>query len=471
MTHEQAHPDFVRCDSAAISLRRGRRRRHDPAGSSPTDPPSQPVVAELPFPYTAIGSYLFSGVEPPTRADARHMPIYQGHELFLVGADQRGRHLSALPTAGERDGIGIRYGRLNDGVGLSTLRRYLSQAVADPGFRWETPPVVRFGLEGDESDYQRVIRAVRLVNAALPEGYRMTVASDAPSLPPWLGGSATGIYIGFLPSLEGRGWGSTTPIPGPDGALEFAMVSVDRAYTSRGDREATILLADELLHAMGLHAGHVSAAFDSIMEAGPDIYSPQQGIPQPTSLLYPVDREAMRALYSGLLDGASPSTFGPWESMSTHIVGDGEHAAFGVRFVNGYAEPWAYGFWPYQPLADNPALSGTVTWEGSLVGFTPSAAPVIGDAAINVDLATMTGTAGFTDLESWSADAGPGPAGSGAQWRDGDLVYTIAVSGNTFRETGGDAGRLTGIFVGRNHEGAAGTLERNDLTGAFGASR
>ncbi len=43
--------------------------------------------------------------------------------------------------------------------------------------------------------------------------------------------------------------------------------------------------------------------------------------------------------------------------------------------------------------------------------------------------------------------------------------------GNTFRQTSGDAGRLTGVFVGRDHEGATGTLERTDLTAAFGASR
>ena len=73
--------------------------------------------------------------------------------------------------------------------------------------------------------------------------------------------------------------------------------------------------------------------------------------------------------------------------------------------------------------------------------------------------------------ESWAARTAPGATGTGTQWLDGDLGYTISVRGNTFRETGGDTGTLTGIFVGRSHEGAAGTLERADLTAAFGASR
>ena len=83
----------------------------------------------------------------------------------------------------------------------------------------------------------------------------------------------------------------------------------------------------------------------------------------------------------------------------------------------------------------------------------------------------MTGRTVFTNLESWAANAAPGAAGTGTQWLDGDLGYAIAGRGNTFRETGGNAGRLTGIVTGQSHEGAAGTLERSDLTAAFGASR
>ena len=102
---------------------------------------------------------------------------------------------------------------------------------------------------------------------------------------------------------------------------------------------------------------------------------------------------------------------------------------------------------------------------------------------MRVNLTALTGTADFTALETWGPNVAPGAAGTGTMWLDGDLGYTIAVRGGTtppgqaghlsyvFRETGGDAGRLTGIFTGQNHEGAAGTLERTDLTAAFGATR
>lgn len=143
---------------------------------------------------------------------------------------------------------------------------------------------------------------------------------------------------------------------------------------------------------------------------------------------------------------------------------------------NGYAEAWAHGYHPGEfccdfGLGNNPALSGSVTWNGVLLGLTPDAAAVAGDAAISVNIASMTGRADFTGLETWNANAAPGAVGTGAIWLDGDLGYTIAVRGNTFRETGGDAGTLTGIFTGRAHDGAAGTLECSDLTAAFGASR
>ncbi len=59
---------------------------------------------------------------------------------------------------------------------------------------------------------------------------------------------------------------------------------------------------------------------------------------------------------------------------------------------------------------------------------------------------------------------------AGTTWGDGALHYSIAVRGNTFHETGGDAGRLAEFFTGTSHEGAVGTLDRADLTAAFGAS-
>ena len=83
----------------------------------------------------------------------------------------------------------------------------------------------------------------------------------------------------------------------------------------------------------------------------------------------------------------------------------------------------------------------------------------------------MSGALNLTDLEHWPADAAPGMAGSGAAWRDGRLGYRIAVRGNTFVQTGGDAGVVTGAIFGPSHEGMGGVLVREDLSAGFGGKR
>ena len=136
----------------------------------------------------------------------------------------------------------------------------------------------------------------------------------------------------------------------------------------------------------------------------------------------------------------------------------------GVRTLSA-TPPWPR--WTIPPALGSAARSPS----GCLLSLYWGSRCRLGDAEISVDLDTLTGRAGFGELESWPASAAPGARGSGRQWLDGDLAYTIAVRGNGFIQTGGDAGRLTGAFVGPSHETATSTLERTDLTAAFGASR
>ena len=140
----------------------------------------------------------------------------------------------------------------------------------------------------------------------------------------------------------------------------------------------------------------------------------------PMSLLYPLDREAFQVLYSRLDNGDGPTDYGNWSKTSLHIAGNGTAANFGVALRNGLAQPWAHGYLPASDLADNRALSGSATWVGTLLGLTPDAAAVVGDAEINVRLATLTGRADFDNLESWAPNAAPGEAGTGATWLSND---------------------------------------------------
>ncbi len=406
-------------------------------------------------------------------ASLQHLPVYTSGPYLRVGVDQ-GRSVSGLAKIGTREDMEIRHGLVSDGESQFIVQSYLNDAA---GERWHTsPPLVR--MVGSPSAQQRdwIDGAVRAVNAALPAHARMRMGPALPAGYDSLSEDGT-IAVKFVPagSLGGNVAGRTPSRISRSAAGDItgaaSMILLDRGANvltpgdEGGDRRAVILIAHELMHALGL--GHVSPAFDTIIANNADMYLLQQGRQQPASLLYPVDREALRVLY----EGRDPANFGPWSVLSTHLHGNGTHAAFGVATRNRYAEPYAYGLSPSGDLANNRTLSGSATWQGVLLGFTPSAAPVAGDAEVGVNLATLTGSAEFTNLERWAAGPAPGEAGTGTMWLDGDLSYTISVTGNAFSETGGDDGTLTGIFTGANHEGAAGTLERSDLTAAFGASR
>ena len=466
-------------------------------------------AARLPFPFAYVDDpntetvftrhYSTRSLPAVLPSDVKNMPIYTdailtneaGPTPFLqgnyrskvfVGVDQG--DIGALPVTGTRGDSEVRFGQLNDGVGRSELVAYLQEVFQDGSVaRWPQAPTVRIVGQASNLDENIVAATVRLINTALPVGYKITVGSQ---LPEDAGETANTIRVQFVP-VSPRGAGATTynrVSTSADGSsvvsdslIEFykdssvyadALGATDAGIASA--RRSVILLAHEMMHALGL-SGHPRESYATILEGTANIYAVEQnGKRQPLSLLYPIDREAVRALYS-LEPGTDPRQLGPWGSTSTHIHGNAPHVGFGVALRNGYAEPWAYGYRPDTDLAANPGLSGRATWTGTLLGLTPQVSAVAGDAEIGVNLGTMTGRADFTNMETWAARATPGAAGTGAQWLDGDLGYTIAVRGNTFRETGGDDGRLTGIFTGRQHEGTAGTLERTDLIAAFGASR
>ena len=184
-------------------------------------------------------------------------------------------------------------------------------------------------------------------------------------------------------------------------------------------------------------------------------------------------------MYGRLAAGTTPEriaeALGPWSDASMHLRGELEigyrEIAFGAALRNGLAQPWAFGPTPDSDLGDNAGLSGSVLWTGRLLGLTPHAETVAGAAEMTVDLPTLSGSLNLTGLEHWPADTAPGAAGSGATWRDGRLSYGIAVRGNTFIQTGGDAGLVTGAFFGPSHEGMGGVLVREDLSAGFGGKR
>ena len=193
-----------------------------------------------------------------------------------------------------------------------------------------------------------------------------------------------------------------------------------------------------------------------------------------------IDGEALFAAYDRLAPGTLPEdlsaeSLGPWDDTSFHLRGDldiaGGEAAFGVALRNGLARPWAAGTAPLSELGNNSALFGTASWNGALLGVTPAAETVAGQARLTVELRTLDADLAFSGLEHWGVEQAPGAAGTGARWGDGDLEYSIEIRGNTFHRAGGDDGEIVGAFFGAAHEAMGGVLERSDLTAGFGGVR
>ncbi len=112
----------------------------------------------------------------------------------------------------------------------------------------------------------------------------------------------------------------------------------------------------------------------------------------------------------------------------------------------------AYGIEPATSLADNKALSGSAVWTGSLLGVDIGDAalpPVFGDATLQVELTSLTGSAQFNNLT-----VGEG-GGITRAFRSPNLKYEGAIAGNVFSD---DQRRVRAGFYGPAHEEMAGVV-------------
>ena len=178
--------------------------------------------------------------------DGGGIPYLPGDKL-VVGVDQGQEHIGDLPFVGKRDAIDVRHGQMDDGAGSSMLAGYLSQ-VGNVVQRHSAPPSVRFGGRADAADVNRLIRAVQLVNAALPMDARMDMPSSNISSDP-----QDGIFVEFVPRssyTDQSSWGTTY-----NRTQSYSLINVNKAYTDYGDRQAVILLAHELMHALRHYKG------------------------------------------------------------------------------------------------------------------------------------------------------------------------------------------------------------------------
>ncbi len=356
----------------------------------------------------------------------------------------------------------------------------------DPGLaRFAEAPVIRVAEGTSDNDRALVHRTVALINRELPYDLHLRIGDDAPALAAIEDVPDNHVYIDIAPAAD---WNVPNFREGSGGIAELDTVQeYDRTqerwekksqraahiwiesatWPDRSDDNRLNVLIHEVLHTLGLH-GHVEP------EQFPDAILAWGGSAS-TKRLPEIEGAALRAIYTRFDNGTEPedlsiASLGPWDRTTTSLTAEIGNVSFGVRHRDGVSIPWDDGDVPSVALADNRRLSGTATWKGQLWGFTPLLSTVGGDAELGINLSTLAGRADFTELQEWPKGETPA-AGTGAQWLDGDLGYTITVSGNYLRSTGGDDGVLSAAFYGPSHEGVAGSVERSDLTAAFGGTR
>ena len=257
----------------------------------------------------------------------------------------------------------------------------------------------------------------------------------------------------------------------PDSGQAFIVATNGSDDDTRSLLKSTIETLEEFFDLSRRESLYVVRTQAPIADVGDTRYIGDKVTP-PADLFRAVDDYNGVAVSS---DDLMAEDLGSWDDTSFHLLGElgfeGGEVSFGVAVRNGPARPWASGPKSSENLADNSALWGTVSWNGALLGVTRLAQTVAGGARLTVELATLDGQLDFTNLEKWGVNEAPGAVGSGTMWRDGDLGYTIEIRGNTFVQTGGDGGQVTGAFLGAAHEGMGGVLERSDLAAGFGGKR
>ncbi len=469
---------------------------------SAESPPRLPRADSPSLPAAPSGALAALPLQRPS--DFVNAPAaYIGRTLRVnPGVGRPGR---SIPVVHEHGNVRVSYGRVADGVGAGELMDYLAAEAKKsrdgPMKPFRLTLTVRVVEGATPEMIDQTVRAVQLINAALPPEWRLRfdeslvprrfadslgvvgcerLICDTVKIP------AGDIIVQFAPAEVWSKKEVAEGEPRPSGRAEYnwsvrslgsrtlsnwaGRIWVDPARAT--GRERLHVLVHEILHVLGRHHPDPERFPESVMRA-------QYTSVRTGEILHPLDREALLAVYGVL----SPFPYGDdeiaqalesWEQTSTHVrgvleAGDGE-VTFGAGLRNGLARPWASGDGPLANAEDDPELSGNVTWSGRLLGFTPRGEVVGGVAELTLRPATLDGTLILSALGSWPAGEPPGAITTGAPWGGDDLTYHVVLRGNSFVATGDDAGEITGALFGACHAGMGGVVERNGLTAGFGGA-
>ena len=360
------------------------------------------------------------------------------------------------------------------GYSTATIQTAMQTYVRQhPNTRWSPmiqPPVIRPAVGTSNEVLGALVLAVDAMNAWLPYDQHIRIGTPVARFTHDPSQVVTGeILLGE----------DVTPLGVDPLTLGYALsdYTADGQYLRAGtisllpslqseSREAMFnTLMHEILHTMGLY-GHLDPrAFpDSIMSATimTDGYLPS------------FDGLTLLMGYTQLRPGSSAfaidaTDLGPWAENTPALAGriDACACTFGADLIGGHAVSWFTGAAQGISVQDL-GQTGTASWVGKMVGWTSGQEAVWSDTTISVGLDSFDGVSldGQVEFENISLYE------QGTQWGDGDLAYDIDVLDVYFRSGRNNPdGYVFGLFSGPTLEGAVGTLEHPELTGAFGGTR
>ena len=453
---------------------------------------------------SALIAPVATETDPAFGGGATHSPLgfpyYHlaalGDPYYAIGGNTPPLDLDDVEVLGNVDDIAIAWGFSDNGLGRAALLRELREDIRELGhvIRWDTPPVVRVAHGTPDDLIAHAHFAVSMVNTALPADWQLGFDFQPAARGADVYSPGT-IMITFAPSSQwpaalnapAHSLGLASTVPTPGGVITEAAIWIDADATA-AEGILQLSVGHELLHTLGRdHPVNLYGRHDTIMA---------YNYAELPYMLFQIDQEMLLAVYSRLEAGTTSSglanDLGPWSNTSTSLVGvmdtpihplsthgyDADFVIFEVQVLNGHAMPNVDGPEPLTWIWDNPQLTGSASWSGALVGFTPAEKPVFGFTDMTLNLASLEGAVDFTGLEQWSKGQAPGGPGTGRTWGDGDLHYSVQVNrhygdafGNYEPGDDDDYGVLDGGFFGPDHEAVAGILDRDDLTAAFGAER
>lgn len=317
-----------------------------------------------------------------------------------------------------------------------------------PAPGWVAIPDPREGKSTyDEEDVIR--RAVAIVNRSLPASKRLAITYTDQTF--------TGTVLGTTVSYSDRQrvdpgvihaeiWpylGGAAGVGWTNGRRGFAFVHENLM----AHREYAVqTMVHEIMHALGL-MGHPHHTHTSVLS-----YQHQS-----TVVFDNVPLLDMAVLYD--MNG-----WGRWSGNIKTVMDTADGVQFGVHDLEfGRALiPWVDA--GFMPSPHEGALRGKATWTGSLVGKTAGRTQdVHGVAELGVDFDNnFDGWANFHSITHWD----------GTMWNRRGWSYDLYVNGPYFDSDDTDGiPDVVGAFYGSGAEVAAGTLQRPEITAAFGATK